>query len=59
MWVALFTAWLFSAVLHNWEYRKQTWLFLALVIAYGALSERRSVENDPAAATGTRTGHDR
>ena len=58
MWAALFTAWLFSAVLHNWEYRKQTWLFLALVIAYGALSERRSDENDAEAATGTRTGHD-
>ncbi|HSE08341.1 MAG TPA: O-antigen ligase family protein [Nocardioidaceae bacterium] len=46
MWVALFTAWLFSAVLHNWEYRKQTWLFIALVIAYGALSDRRHADDD-------------
>lgn len=59
MWIAIFTAWLFSAVLHNWEYRKQTWLFLGLVIAYGALSDRRRPEDDSADAADTTTGHAR
>jgi O-antigen ligase len=40
MWWALFSAWLVAALLHNWEYRKQTWLFLALVIACGAVGDR-------------------
>lgn len=40
MWVAVFTAWLGAALLHNWEYRKQTWMMIALVVACGALGSR-------------------
>lgn len=35
-WVAIFSAWLFAAMLHNWEYRKQTWFFIALLVAAGS-----------------------
>jgi O-antigen ligase len=52
MWLALFSAWLLAALLHNWEYRKQTWLFIGLVAACGALPprHRRSEQEEPATA---------
>ena len=56
MWLALFSAWLLAALLHNWEYRKQTWLFIGLVAACGALPPRhrrsdQDVQDEAAAAT--------
>ncbi len=51
MWIAIFTSWLFAALLHNWEYRKQTWLFIGLVVACGALTRRdeeEAAETEPA-----------
>lgn len=39
--------WLFAAMLHNWEYRKMTWLMLTLMVAAGRLGMRRA----PAAVT--------
>lgn len=38
MWVAVLVAWLVGALLHNWEWRKQTWFIFALVAACGELS---------------------
>ncbi|HET6624798.1 MAG TPA: O-antigen ligase family protein [Nocardioidaceae bacterium] len=45
MWLAMFSAWLFAALLHNWEYRKQTWLIIALVVACGALGREDEGED--------------
>lgn len=48
MWVAMFTSWLFAALLHNWEYRKQTWWMIAMIAVCGALEDRAPDENvDP------------
>jgi O-antigen ligase len=41
MWIAVFTAWLGAALLHNWEARKQTWMLIGLVVACGALDSVR------------------
>jgi len=41
MWIAVFTAWLGAALLHNWEARKQTWMLIGLVVACGALESSR------------------
>jgi len=46
MWVAVFTAWLGAALLHNWEARKQTWMLIGLVVACGALDSARGREPD-------------
>lgn len=51
LWYSMFSAWLLAALLHNWEYRKQTWLLIALVAACGALSAR-----DPDERAGTGDG---
>ena len=51
MWAAVFVAWLGAALLHNWEYRKQTWLMIALVVVCGALSTQDD-ESPPAEASG-------
>jgi O-antigen ligase len=57
MWLALFSAWLLAALLHNWEYRKQTWLFLGLVTVCGALGAMRQADRPPAhQGRGTTTG---
>lgn len=40
-WLTVLMIWLLSALTHNMEYRKQTWLFLTLVIASANLLERR------------------
>jgi O-antigen ligase len=50
MWVAVFTAWLGAALLHNWEARKQTWMLIGLVVACGALDSARGREPDQDAA---------
>ena len=51
MWIAVFTAWLGAALLHNWEARKQTWMLIGLVVACGALDSVRDrpPDQDPAA----------
>ncbi len=41
LWLAVLTAWFIGAVSHNWEHRKQTWLFLSLVIAGATLSTQQ------------------
>ncbi len=33
LWLAVLMAWMIGALSHNWEHRKQTWLFLGMVIA--------------------------
>jgi len=45
LWYTVFAAWTFAALLHNWEYRKLTWLMFGLMTACGALA-RRSAEGD-------------
>lgn len=47
MWIALFSSWLFAALLHNWEFRKQTWLFVGLIVACGAMAARGKEEVAP------------
>ncbi|HET8603402.1 MAG TPA: O-antigen ligase family protein [Marmoricola sp.] len=48
MWLAMFTSWLFAALLHNWEYRKQTWWMLVMIVICGALEDRPHPEHvDP------------
>lgn len=39
MWIAVFTAWISAALLHNWENRKQTWFLIGLAVVCGALAE--------------------
>jgi O-antigen ligase len=46
MWIAVFTAWLGAALLHNWEARKQTWMLIGLVVCCGALESARGREPD-------------
>ena len=43
LWYTVFAAWICAALLHNWEYRKLTWLMFGLMTASGALA-RRSTE---------------
>jgi hypothetical protein len=50
MWIAVFTAWLGAALLHNWEARKQTWMLIGLVVACGALDSARDRPPDQDAA---------
>lgn len=50
MWIAVFTAWLGAALLHNWEARKQTWMLIALVVACGALETARGRPPAPSGA---------
>lgn len=45
MWLAVFSAWMLAALLHNWEYRKQTWFFIGLMVASGFLAEWRRGDN--------------
>jgi O-antigen ligase len=39
-WYVIVVAWASAGLLHNWEYRKLTWLFLGLMVATGALAPR-------------------
>lgn len=56
LWVAVFSAWLFAALLHNWEYRKQTWFMLAMMVVCGELG--RSREEDGESDTSSVTAED-
>lgn len=31
MWLTILTIWMMGALTHNWEYRKQTWMFLSFI----------------------------
>jgi O-antigen ligase len=42
LWLAMFVAWLIGAISHNWEYRKQTWLFLGMVTAGATAAVRET-----------------
>ena len=46
LWLTLFMAWLFAAMLHNWEYRKQTWFLIALVVGWGAMAGEAGDDGD-------------
>lgn len=37
MWLTVLSVWFLGAITHNWEVRKQTWLFLSLVITSAGL----------------------
>src|SRR5512144_162579 len=37
MWTTVLLCWVLAAMLHNWEYRKQTWFFFALILAAESL----------------------
>jgi hypothetical protein len=58
MWVAVFTAWLGAALLHNWEARKQTWMLIALVVACGAVESSRGRPPAPSETGLVPEGHD-
>lgn len=47
LWLAVLAIWLLGAATHNLEYRKQTWLFLSMVVVSASMPERRE---DAAAA---------
>ena len=37
LWLTILVAWTFTALLHNWEYRKLTWLMFGLMVVCGTL----------------------
>ena len=37
LWLTVLVAWTFAALLHNWEYRKLTWVMFGLIAVCGAL----------------------
>jgi len=37
LWLTILVAWTFAALLHNWEYRKLTWVMFGLIAVCGAL----------------------
>jgi O-antigen ligase len=39
LWVTVLVAWTFAALLHNWEYRKLTWVMFGLMAVSGALRD--------------------
>ncbi|MGH3413564.1 MAG: O-antigen ligase family protein [Marmoricola sp.] len=41
LWYSLFAAWMYAALLHNWEYRKLTWLLFVLMVASSATARGR------------------
>jgi O-antigen ligase len=41
LWLAVLLVWTLGASVHTWEQRKQTWLFLSLVVAGAGLVARR------------------
>jgi O-antigen ligase len=42
LWLSVLLAWAMAAFTHNWEHRKQTWVFLSLVSASAGLYVRRA-----------------
>jgi O-antigen ligase len=59
MWIAVFTAWMSAALLHNWENRKQTWFLIGLAVVCGALAEEggEEVQDAPAERGEERPSH--
>ena len=56
LWLTILVAWTFAALLHNWEYRKLTWLMFGLMVVSGALArEPDDGSEDPAPATRPQT----
>ncbi|MFQ5545315.1 MAG: O-antigen ligase family protein [Acidiferrobacterales bacterium] len=41
LWLTILIIWVLGAATHNWEHRKQTWLFLSLAVANASLFVRR------------------
>ncbi len=53
LWWTVLLAWTFAALLHNWEYRKLTWVMFALMAVSGTLDERATARG-PVAPRRTR-----
>ena len=47
LWFTFVAAWTFAALLHNWEYRKLTWLMFGLMVACAALPGGAAGGGDP------------
>jgi O-antigen ligase len=47
LWGTVLLIWLMGALTHNWEWRKQTWYFLSLIVACGAALEKPAERRDP------------
>ncbi len=58
LWLTILVAWTFAALLHNWEYRKLTWLVFALMPVCAALARRAEAQDDdrPRTSTEARSG---
>lgn len=41
LWLTVLAIWVLGAATHNWEHRKQTWLFLSLIVIETGLPVRR------------------
>jgi O-antigen ligase len=41
LWLTMLMVWIIGATTHNWEYRKQTWLFLSFVTVSASIYARR------------------
>jgi hypothetical protein len=39
LWLTISLAWLAGALLHNWEFRKVTWVLLGLMVVSGSLRQ--------------------
>lgn len=52
LWLTMLVAWTFAALLHNWEYRKLTWLMFALMVVCGELPRHRETEHRRRARSG-------
>jgi len=48
LWLTTLSVWMLGALVHTWEYRKQTWLFLGLAVVSSALWHQ---ETEPGAQT--------
>ncbi|MGR8934306.1 MAG: O-antigen ligase family protein [Gammaproteobacteria bacterium] len=46
LWLTVLLSWFLGASFHNWEHRKQTWLFLSLVTASRGVYQRRYASDD-------------
>ncbi|PYT06566.1 MAG: hypothetical protein DMF49_10730 [Acidobacteria bacterium] len=52
LWLTVLAIWLIAAGSHNWEHRKQTWLFFCLIAASAAFRPRQAGPAAGAPATG-------
>ena len=55
LWLTILVAWTFAALLHNWEYRKLTWLMFGLMVVCGALQGVPASSAGAGGATGDPT----